>query len=110
MTTWNDFSKNNNPLEMENEEITPYSTSPTWFIQQGMLNIYLLLTHRIKGLGWNLEDFWNADTWTTSFLYCTEMDLIEEEDKAFKKSSGDPTAENAKEVEELVEEMYANEG
>ena len=95
---------------MANEEITPYSTSPAWYIEQGMLNMYVLLSHRIKGLGWNLKDFWEADTWTTSFLYCTELNLIAEEEKELKKSNGDPTSENAEEVEELYEEMFVDEG
>lgn len=91
---------------MENDDLTPYSTSLSWFIEMGMLNMYFLLAHRIKGLGWSLKDFWEADTWTTSFLYCNELNIIAEEEKEFKRSEGDPTAENDEEVEELVEEMF----
>lgn len=106
---WIGFLENNKNPKMENSEISPYTTSPSWFIEQNLLNIYFLLSHRIKGLGWNLKDFWEADTWTTSLFYCNELDLIAEEEKELKKSEGDPTVENAEEVEELYKEMFVDE-
>ena len=50
-------------------------------IESFFIEIYSLLAHRIKGLGWSLDDFWKCDTWTTSKLYCMELELIKEEDK-----------------------------
>lgn len=62
------------------------------------------MAHRIKGLGWSLRDFWETDTWTTSKLYCMEVDLIEEENKELNKDK--PESENNPEVEDLAEEMF----
>ena len=61
--------------------LSPYSTSPKWAIESAFIEIYFLLAHRIKGLGWSLKDFWACDTWTTSKLYCMELNLIAEEEK-----------------------------
>lgn len=83
-------------------------TSNTWAIESFFIEIYSLLAHRIKGLGWSLKDFYECDTWTTSKLYCMELDLIEEEDRELKKSKNDPTAENDAEVNELAEEMFTD--
>ena len=85
----------------------PMNTSRAWLFESGLLDIYFLLAHRIKGLGWTLEDFWKADTWTTSKLYCMELDIIEEENKELNKDK--PESRNDQEVEELVGEMF-NEG
>lgn len=74
MTIWIGFSKNNKNSEMENNINSPYRSSPTWFLEQGLLNIYFLLAHRIKGLGWSLNDFWEADTWTTSTIILEPLD------------------------------------
>ena len=82
-------------------------TSTTWAIESFFIEIYSLLAHRIKGLGWSLKDFYECDTWTTSKLYCMELDLIEEEDRELKKSKNDP-AENDAEVNELAEEMFTD--
>lgn len=80
------------------------NTSPLWAIQSSLLEIYLLLVHRIQGLGWSLNDFWEADTWTTSKLYCRELDLITEEDKQL---NGDKEEyHDSEEVVDLFEEMY----
>ena len=46
------------------------------------------------------------DTWTTSKLYCMELDLIEEEDRELNKGKKDPTVNNNPEVEDLYEEMF----
>ena len=48
-----------------------------------LLDIYYLLVHRIEGLGWSLSDFWEADNYTTSYLYCRELDLIEYEKEQY---------------------------
>lgn len=80
------------------------NTSPLWAVQSSLLEIYLLLVHRIQGLGWSLNDFWEADTWITSKLYCRELDLIVEEDK---KLNGDKEEyHDDEEVVDLFEEMY----
>ena len=62
------------------------------------------MAHRIKGLGWSLTDFWQCDTWTTSKLYCMELELIAEEDKKLKE--GTDEAEDSEEMVDLYEEMY----
>ena len=98
------FEKDRNNSNEEEIKLTPYNTSRAWAIEQGMLEIYFLLAHRIKGLGWSLSDFWEADTWTTSKLYCMELDLIEQEDKELNKDK--PESQNSKEVEELVGDMF----
>ena len=80
------------------------NTSPLWAVQSSLLEIYLLLVHRIQGLGWSLNDFWEADTWITSKLYCRELDLIVEEDK---KLNGDKEEyHDDEDVVDLFEEMY----
>lgn len=83
-------------------------SSPSWALEEGMLNFYSLLAHRIKGLGWSLSDFWEADTWTTSKLYCMEIDLIKLEEKELKK--GTDEYHDSEEVEELMEDMYGSQG
>ena len=66
-------------------DLTPMMKSRSWTVERGLLDIYILLVHRIQGLGWSLDDFWAADTWTTSLLYCMELQLIDEEEKELKK-------------------------
>ena len=95
------FEKDRNNSDIEPN---PQNTSIAWSIEASMLEIYFLLVRRIKGLGWSLADFWEADTWTTSKLYCMELDVIEEENKEFNKDK--PESQNSEEVEELVEEMF----
>lgn len=98
--------KNNSKTENNDEEIrlTPMNTSMAWAIEQGLLEMYFLLAHRIKGLGWSLDDFWKADTWTTSKLYCMELDVIDEENRELNKDK--PESQNNPEVEDLYEEMF----
>lgn len=98
--------KNNSNTETETK-ITPMNTSMAWAIEQGLLEMYFLLAHRIKGLGWSLSDFWKTDTWTTSKLYCMELDLIEEEDRELNKDK--PESQNNPEVEDLYGEMFNEE-
>ena len=85
---------------------TPMNTSRAWAIESVLLEIYFLLAHRIKGLGWSLSDFWKADTWTTSKLYCMELDVIDEENRELKNKKKDPSIHNDKKVEELYNRMY----
>lgn len=84
--------------------LSPYNTSPTWAIESFFIDIYFLLAHRIKGLGWSLRDFWEADTWTTSKLYCMELDLIAEEEKELNKDKEE--VNDDEEVVDLMKEMY----
>ncbi len=100
------FSNHKEKSEVNQEETTlsPYRTSPKWVIESFFIDIYFLLAHRIKGLGWSLTDFWQTDTWTTSKLYCMELDLIEEEDRAINESEDDQ--QDSKEMRDLYEEMF----
>lgn len=84
--------------------LSPYNTSPTWAIESVFIDIYFLLAHRIKGLGWSLTDFWSCDTWTTSKLYCMELNLIEEEEKHFNENEDDK--HDSEEMKDLYAEMY----
>ena len=85
-------------------KLSPYQSSPKWAIESFFLDIYFLLAHRIKGLGWSLTDFWQCDTWTTSKLYCMELNLIDEEEKELNK--GKDESEDSDEMVDLYEEMY----
>ena len=76
-----------------------------WQIEQILLSIYKLLVHRMKGLGLSLKEFWETDTWTISFLYLTELDLIDEEERQSKGKKPDPSEQNNPEVENLMMEM-----
>lgn len=87
------------------KELSPYKTSPTWAMESFFIDIYSLLAHRIKGLGWSLDEFWKTDTWTTSKLYCMELEIIDEEERAYNGKK-DPTRENNEQVEDLYEEMF----
>ena len=90
-------------------EPTVMNTDRVWAIEQGMIDIYFLLVHRIKGLGWSLKDFWEMDTWTTSKLYCMELDLIEEEERELNKNKKNNLEDkNNPEVDALYEEMFGN--
>ena len=73
-------------------------------IESIFIDIYFLLAHRVKGLGWSLEDFWKCDTWTTSKLYCMELNLIAEEER--KLNEGKDEANDSEEMRDLYEEMY----
>ena len=89
------------------ETLSPYRTSPTWAIESFFIEIYSLLAHRIKGLGWSLRDFWECDTWTTSKLYCMELDLIDEEERQFSESEDD--RQDSSDMRDLYSEMYGDE-
>lgn len=68
------------------------------------IDIYFLLAHRIKGLGWSLTDFWQCDTWTTSKLYCMELNVMEEEERTLNESEDD--LQDSPEMRDLYEEMF----
>lgn len=76
-----------------------------WAVESFFIEIYSLLAHRIKGLGWSLTDFWQCDTWTTSKLYCMELELIEEEDKQLNSNKDE--IHDSEEMKELYAEMYS---
>lgn len=87
------------------DESSPYTTSQSWIIESFFIEIYFTLAHRIKGLGWSLPEFMSCDTWTTSKLYCMELELIDEEEKSFNKNK--PERNNNPEVEDVYEEMFS---
>ena len=98
--------------KLENEDnlqktLSPYRTSPTWAIESFFIEVYSLLAHRIKGLGWSLKDFWETDTWTTSKLYCMELDLIDEEERQLNQSEDEK--HDSEEMRDLMAEMYGDE-
>ena len=100
------FSNHKKKLEDNEEELTPspYRTSPTWAMESFFIDIYSLLVHRIKGLGLSLSDFWQWDTWTTSKMYCMELELIDEEDKAL--NDDEDSKQDSEEMKDLYEEMW----
>lgn len=105
------FSNHKNKSENNSDEnitLSPYKSSPTWAIESFFIEVYSLLAHRIKGLGWSLREFWETDTWTTSKLYCMELDLIEEEERQFNNSSNDEK-HDSEEMKDLYMEMYGEE-
>lgn len=85
-------------------ELNPMTTSRSWAIECFLLDIYSLLSHRIKGLGWSLSDFWEVDTWTTSYLYLHECFLIEEEERELNKDKEE--YHDDEHMIDLYEEMY----
>lgn len=85
---------------------TPMNTSKVWAIENSLLEMYSLLVHRIKGLGWSLKDFWEADTWTTSKLYLMELELIDAEEREMKGKSPDKSKYNNPEMNNLYDEMF----
>lgn len=88
----------------DNVTLSPYRTSPVWAIESFFIEVYFLLAHRIKGLGWSLTDFWKTDTWTTSKLYCMESNLIDKEEQEI---NGDKEEmQDADEMKDLYVEMY----
>ena len=103
------FSTHKKKLEINNSNLTlsPYKSSPTWAIESFFIDIYFLLAHRIKGLGWSLTDFWQTDTWTTSKLYCMEQNLIEEENRELNESEDDK--QDSSDMRDLYSEMYGDE-
>lgn len=91
----------------DKEEIipTPRNTSRVWLIEEPLIDMYLVLVHRIEGIGLSLDDFWKMDTWVLSKIYLTEIELIEKENKQLKGKSN-PAEENDEATEELYTEMF----
>ena len=102
--TWKPFLKKENNQSNDEIKLSPYNTSPTWAIESFFIDIYFLLAHRIKGLGWSLKDFWACDTWTTSKLYCMELNVIDEEEKSLNENHDEER--DSDEMKDLMVEMY----
>lgn len=101
-----------NKEEDESKPYSPMENDGVWLLEQFMLEIYLLLVHRVKGIGLSLDDFWEMDTWTLSLLYLSELEIIEYEKEQSNKSKGDSytrSNQNNPEVEALFEEMFEDE-
>lgn len=109
--TWLTFLTHRKSSEANEDNLqnalSPYKSSPTWAIESFFIEIYSLLAHRIKGLGWSLKEFWECDTWTTSKLYCMELDLIDEEEKELNKSKDEE--HDSEDMKDLYSEMYGDE-
>lgn len=87
--------------------LTPRDTDRVWLIEEPLIEMYMLLVHRIEGIGLSLDDFWRMDTWILSKIYLTEIHLIEEENKRMKKGNkSDPTDLNDEATEELATRMF----
>ena len=83
-------------------KLNPMNTSRAWAIEQSMLEIYFLLVRRIKGIGLSLNDFWKLDTWTTSKLYCLELEILEEE----ASTTSEDEIHDDENVRDLYGEMF----
>ena len=79
----------------------------TWAMESFFIEIYSLLVHRIKGLGLSLSEFWQWDTWTTSKMYCMELELIDAEEKELNKDKEEYNDDE--EMVDLYEEMFGDE-
>lgn len=55
-----------------------------WIVEQSLLSIYLFLAHRIHGL--TLNDFWEMNTFATSFLYCQSYNIMEHENESINET------------------------
>ena len=105
---WKSFAKDKNNDDDDVEiELNPMNTSKAWAIESTLLDMYLVLIHRIEGLGWSLNDFWEADTWTTAKLYLAELDLIDEEEKKLNESEDEKY--DSEDMKDLYSEMYGDE-
>ncbi len=89
-------------------ELTPMNTNRVWIIEQPLIDIYLVLVHRIEGIGLSLDDFWKMDTWTLSKIYLTEIELIEKEKREMKGKSGKQEELNDPATEDLYHEMFGD--
>ena len=98
--------RKNSEVKNDDVKLSPYTTSQVWAIESFFIEVYFLLAHRIKGLGWSLTDFWACDTWTTSKLYCMELDVIEEEENAMNEGKSNDEIHDSDEVKDLMEEMF----
>lgn len=99
------MGEQNNSQEDEEIILTPMNTNRVWVIEEPLIDMYLVLVHRIEGIGLSLDDFWKMDTWVLSKIYLTEIELIEREEKQLKGKSN-PAEENDEATEELYTEMF----
>ena len=97
--------QNNSPEDREEIIPTPMNTSRVWAIEEALIDMYLVLVHRIEGIGLSLDDFWKMDTWVLSKIYLTEIELIEKEEKQIKGKS-EPKEANDEATEDLYIEMF----
>lgn len=104
LQNFSNLKENSETHNHETQTLSPYRTSPTWAIESFFLDIYSLLVHRIKGLGLSLNDFWQWDTWTTSKMYCMELDLIDAEEEAMNNDTD--SKQDSEEMKDLYEEMW----
>ena len=81
--------------------------SPSWLIEEIMLEEYFLLVRRIPGIALSIDEYWELDTWTTSKLLSLEKKIMEEEQKQFsdKKTYVERPDGNSEEINDLVDEM-----
>lgn len=101
------MGEQNNSQEDEEEIIlTPRNTNRVWVIEEPLIDMYLVLVHRIEGIGLSLDDFWKMDTWVLSKIYLTELYLIEKEEKQFKGKKGGQEELNDPATEDLYLEMF----
>lgn len=52
----------------------------------------------------SLRDFWEWDTWTTSKMYCMELDLIDAEEEAMNDDTD--SKQDSEDMKDLYEEMW----
>ena len=97
-----------NFAEQDSEIIlTPRNTNRVWIIEEPLIEMYMLLVHRIEGIGLSLYDFWKMDTWVLSKIYLTEIHLIDEENRKMKKGNNNaPEEVNDEATEELANRMF----
>ena len=86
--------------------LTPQNTDRVWIIEQPLIDMYMLLIHRIEGIGLSLDDFWKMDTWVLSKIYLTEIYLIEKEEKEYKGKKGGQEELNDPATEDLYYKMF----
>lgn len=85
--------------------LTPRNTNRVWIIEEPLIDMYMVLVHRIQGIGLSLDDFWKMDTWILSKLYLTELELIEREEREFKGKSN-PEKDNDPATDDLYYQMF----
>lgn len=97
----------NNSQEDEIDFIrTPRNSNRVWVIEEPLIDMYMVLVHRIEGIGLSLDDFWKMDTWVLSKIYLTEVELIEREEKEYKGKKGGQEQLNDPATEDLYYEMF----
>lgn len=101
------MGEQNNSAEDEEVILTPRNTSRVWVIEEPLIDMYMVLVHRIEGIGLSLDDFWKMDTWVLSKIYLTEIDLIEKENRKLK-GKGNQEELNDSATEDLYHEMFGD--